>query len=518
MNDSAQMDIEKYWRIVAGRKYLFIAVSLLCLSIVVWGSYFVPEIYEAQCTVLIERNVINALVKDITVTPSIEERLRVLSYTMTSRTLLLKVIADLDLDVNGEDQAGMEKLVKNFQENTVIKMVNKGGKEADWFSVTYRDRDPKVARDYINTLVRRYVEENVSAKREESSEANRFLGEQRKFFKDKLDELEEKIMTFRRNKGIFIAIDEKTIVGDIKTAHEILEALKIQKMELEAKKKLTEKQLKEEKPYTVAMLGRMKGDSVNDRMLTLQNKLNDLLVKYTENYPEVIKIKAEIETLKMQTQARPAASGEDVQQGGETEMTTLNPLHQKLKEELSKFDSDLAAIAAKERHLSGLLETKKEYLRNIPMEKKGLSDLERERDNLKKIDDELVLKLGQSEVSKQMEIQDKAETFRIIDPAILPAKPVSPNRVVIILAGIIVGIACGFGAVLLLYNMDSSVKSVDELKSLFKTPVLAVIPRIVTEAELIKKKKTDRMVYGASIAYLLVICALFVKELIGRLL
>lgn len=508
------MDLKKFWRLIVMRRYLFIAVSLLCMSVIVWGSYFVPKMYEAQCTVLVERNVINNLVKDIAITPSLDERIRVMSYTMTSRNLLMKVISELDLDVGREKAGDMEELVKNFQDNTVIKMVNKGSKAgaADWFSVTYRDRSPKIARDYINTLVRRYIEENVSAKRDESFEANKFLAEQRKYFKDKLDVVDENIMNFRRSKGIYIAIDEKTIVGEIKSAHDTLESIKTQKTELEAKKSATEKQIKEEKPYTVAMLGKTKGDS----LMSLQNKLNELLLKYTENYPEVIKLKAEIESLKKQLQDKP--SDAESPRDAETEMTALNPFHQKLKEELAKIDAEIAALSAKERHLISLLESKKEYLRDIPLEKKNLADLERERDTYKNIDNELVFKLGQSEVSKQMEIQDKTETFRIVDSAILPAKPVSPNRLLFILMGIIGGLVGGLGAVFLFDYVDHSIKSVDEIKNYFKTPVLAVIPQIITDEEINRKKKLDLKVYAISIAYLSIIAALFVKEAIGKFL
>ncbi|MBI5742158.1 MAG: chain length-determining protein [Nitrospirae bacterium] len=513
-NENVQIDIKKYWQIIMGRRYLFIAVSMFCMSVIVWGSYFVPKMYEAQCTVLVERNVINRLVQNIAITPSLDERIRVLSYTMTSRNLIMKVVDEIETDTERDKPREMEELVRNFQARTVIKMVNKGGNEADWFSVTYRDKNPTLARDYVNTLVRRYVEENLSAKRDESYEANKFLTDQRKFFKEKMDLAEEKIITYRKNRGIFISIDEKSVVDEIKRAQEDLESIGSQQMELNARKSLIEKQLKDEKPYTVAMLGRTKGDSVSDRLIALQNRLNELLVKFTDNYPEVIRIKAEIETLTRQLRNNPQE--EENRQGSETEMTTLNPIHQKLKEELSKIDTDLAALAAKARHQKERIETKKSYLRDIPTEKKTLADLERERDTYKKIDDELVLKLGQSEVSKQMEIQDKTETFRIIDPAILPTKPVSPNRVMMILAGIVAGIAAGFGTVLLLYNLDHSVKTVDDLRKIFKAPVLAVIPQIVTEEEIMKKKKTDRTVYAVSLTYLSLIGLLLVRETFGK--
>jgi polysaccharide chain length determinant protein (PEP-CTERM system associated) len=514
MHDTAQIDIKKYWRLIVFKRYLFIAVALGCLSIIVWGSYFRPKVYEAKSTVLIERNVLDRIVKDLAQTPSIESRISILTQTITSRQILMKLIDELDL--NKDNQAQVEKRVSDFQKNTQIKMGYKSQGLADYFTVSYRDSNPEFARNYVNTLIRLYVEENLSSKREESSEANKFLAEQLKFFKEKMEAADAKIIEFRKNKDIFIAVNEAAIVLQIKGAEENLESINIQRMELEAKKNITQKQFKGENPYTVAMFGKTKGGSLNDRLLSLQNKLNDLLVRYTENYPDVIKTKAEIEILEKQIQDKP--SDEESSQGNETEMTTLNPIHQKLKEDLGKIDLDLAALSARERHSRALIASKKEYLKHIPLEKKNLAELESERSNYQKIYEEIVVKLGQSEVSKQIEIQDKANTFRVLDPAILPTKPVSPNMVVIILFGFVAGIAAGFGTILLLDNIDHSVKTVDDIKKYFGTPVLAVIPQIVTEGEINKSRKMDRKVYAISLAYISIIGLLFIKEAIAMFL
>ncbi len=514
MNDSNQTDLKKYLKVVNERKYLFIGVSLLVMSVIIWGSFFIPKMYEAKCTVFIERNIINSLVKSMTFTSSLEERLGVISYAMKSRSLLLKVIKELDLDVNVENAADLEELVEHFQKKTEINLVSRRGKKTDLFTVSYRNKEPKVARDYVNKLITIYVEENLTAKREDSYEANRFLSEQIQYFKTKLNKAEDKIIEFRKEKGVFIAIGENMVVEEIKIAQNSLDKIAMQKLEFNAKMKLTEEQLSREKPYTVAMLGKMTGASINNRVMSLQNKLSNLLVKYTENYPEVIKVKGEMEPLQSQIDSG-NLTDQETSEGTETEMSTQNPLYQQLKEDLSKIKIDLAALDAKEKHLHQQVETKKAYLRDIPSEKKKLADLERERANYKGINDQLVLKLGQSEVSKQMDIQDKSDTFRIVDPAILPNKPVSPDRVMIILMGLFAGIASGLGVVFLLDSMDKSIKSLDELKSL-NLPVLAVVPRIVTDSDKTHSRRTDRMVYSCSIVYLMVIGVVFVKELINR--
>lgn len=505
-------DIRRYVNLLHKRRYVFIATALIIVTGAVLAGYVLPGVYEAKSTVFIERNVIENLVKDIAITPSMEDRLNVLSYALKSRSLLMKVVKDVGFDVDLNDPAAMERLLDKIRKNTDITTdVSRRGGEMNLFIISYRDKEPRRAQDFTNALVSRYIEENTSEKREEAYGANRFLGEQIKHFKEKLDDAEAKIVNFRKEKGIFVVVDEGKLVEEIKANQEKLEELKVDRMELEAKRELIKKQLKEENPYTVAILGR-RADDPGSRLLMLQNKLNELMMKYTENYPEVIRTKAEIESLKMQLKNKTAenkgnGASEPDTSGGETEMSTLNPMYQQFKEELAKTGIDLAALTAREAHLKELISSKEAHLRDVPVEKKKLMDMERERDTYKKIYEELVHRLGQSEVSKQMEVQDKAATFKVVDPAVLPTKPVSPNRVKLILLGIFMGFAGGFAMVIGLDGLDKSVKTVDSLRAL-AVPVLAVIPSIQNEEELRTIRRRDRFIYGITAFYVLCVLGL----------
>ncbi len=507
--NKTELDIKRYLRLIEKRRYLFIFTAMAIMTVVIIFSYTKPKVYEAKSTILVERNVIKDLIKGIAVTPSLEERIRVMSYAMKNRNLLTKVIKKVDFDIDTNDRYEMEKLIEHLQEKTTIRVRKK-----DMFEISYRNKNPKLAMDYVNTLVRTYIEENLAAKREEAYGANRFLQEQIKFFKNKIDIAERKIIEFRKAKGIIISMDERSVVGEIKKISEKIDQLKMKEQELISKKALIEKQLKEEKPYTVAILGSTNTTNpYQNRLMALQNRLNELLLKFTENYPEVIKVKAEIEALKEQMKNLPKEEeSEDSQNSAATtQMSTINPIYQQLREELAKTNYSIASIRTQIKHYQKKIEEKKQYLRNIPVERKKLADLERERDTYKEIYEKLVFRLGQSEVSKQMEVQDKSETFKIIDPAILPVKPVSPNRKVLILFGIFAGFGGAFGLLLLLDYFDSSVRSLDALKS-FGLPVLAVIPTIENPVEVMKRRKKDFIVFTVFGLYMLMVLTVFAIE------
>lgn len=502
-------EIQKYLKMILKRRYLFIAVSLFTMSVIVWGGYFIPRKYEAKSSIVIERNVINDLIKGVAITPSMTERIRVLRDTILSRSLILSVLRKLDLDTLAADNKELTAMIVDFQKRTSVRV-----KKNNFFIVSFQDDDPKLARDYVNSLVRTYVNENVTAKREEAYGASRFLKEQVAFFKTKLDKAEDAIIKFRQDQGIYVAIDERSLISEIKEYGSEIDKIKIRRKELIAKRQSIKRQIKGEEPYSVAVINNMEGSN-NLLIASMENRLKQLLVSYTENYPDVVKLRAEIAAIKNQQSVQPADNGPmKGVNSGDSAISTINPIYQDLKQNLNKIESEIKALDAKKKMLGVMIKQKEKELRYVPEGKKKLADLEKERDSYKNIYEQLLLRLGQAEVSNQMEIANKATTFRIVEPATLPTIPVSPNMKALILAGIFFGFAGGFGVVFLLDTFDSSVKEVQTVKNL-GLEVLAVIPRIFNEAEQKKERKRDCIIYTVAGFYFLIICAAFVHELLG---
>jgi succinoglycan biosynthesis transport protein ExoP len=516
-NAQSGMDLAYYYRLVMEKKLLFVSIACAVICVVIAVAFILPNKYMAKSKVFIEQNIINSLIEGIAVTSSIEERLSVLDHSIKSRRLLTKVLEEVGIDVTAMHKDKAESTIKYFQKNTRVDIERKSrsrGSVFNLFTVSYTDTDPEFARDYINVLVQRYIEENISDKKEEASVANQFLLEQIDHFKHKIDSYDKTIIEFRKEKGIYAVLDEKKIVEEIKSDEDEIGNIRLNKMELEAKRKMIKRQLSSEHPYTVAIRG-YNDNTLSGRLAMQENRLKQLLAKYTENYPDVIKVKAEIESIKAQLKEGIEVTGDD--ESSESGMSTLNPLYQQLKEEMAKNELEMAALDAKEKHLTEKIETKKNTLKNIPEEKKVLADLERDRDSFKKTYDQLIQRLGQSEVSTQMEVQDKAATFRIVDPAILPVKPVSPNRLKIIVIGIIASLGIAFGSLMLLDKLDQSIKSVDNLRG-FGYPILSVIPTIKTSEDVILEKKKDLIIYALAGLYCIsIIGALVVQAMMGML-
>lgn len=470
----SQFDIKKILTLIAKKKILFAIIALAVMTVAVIASYVMPKKYEAKSTVFIEKNVIAELVKGIAITPSMEDKLKVLGYAMNSRSIMVKVIKDLDLDVKTKNELELEELIKKLQNNTKITMKE----EDNLFTISFMDENPVVARDFVNTLINRYIEENLSSKREESFGASRFLGEQLSSFKERVDKAENAVLNYKRENPQVVGADEAAVLNNIRTSEQKLDEVRARISHLDALKNVAKK-----------------SSSTKMKISTLQKNLDDLRLRYTDNYPEIIRLKEEIDGLK--SSARYRSGSDDL------------PLSE--QQEIEKVQSELRSLRAYESSLLRDIGSNRALLQRIPTASSELQELERQKNKESELYEELISRHGKSEVSQQMEVQDKATTFRIVDPAVLPIKPVSPNRIKIILMGIIAGLALAAGLVFALDNFDQSVKSQDSLKKL-GVPVLAVIPVISNPVDILQNRKKDMRLYRIAGAYFSVILLILLME------
>jgi len=465
---STELDYKKYLQLIVRRKELFVVLALLIMTGAVILSYVLPRKYVATSTVFIEKNVISELVKGIAATPSMEDTIQVLTYAITSRTLLTKVADSLDMNISKGSNVDMDGVIKKLQHETTVRV-----KDKNLFTISFTDSNPRTARDFVNALVRLYIEENTSSKRGESYDATKFLSEQIESFKTKLEKADAELNDYKRDKGGVISVDEGRLFEEINLSQQKLYDLELQRRQLEGQRRITKKS----------------ADPLESRMTALQKRLDELRVEYSEGFPEIIKVKADMETVREQMKAR---TGKESQ--------SLDPL------ELEKIESEIAAIKSSEESLRRYISTNQRLLQSLPSAKAGLERLETEKNSQKNIYDQLFARHGQSEVSKQMEVQDKSTTFRIVDAAVLPQKPVSPNRLRIMLLGIVGGLAGSLGVLVLLEQIDSSVKDVDFVKGL-GVPVLAVISRIHNQQEVDQQhRRTVRLLFVAGVYVLILLC------------
>jgi polysaccharide chain length determinant protein (PEP-CTERM system associated) len=474
MNQELYLELERYVRLLLRRKRLLVLVTLLVMTLGFSASYLLPKKFEAESTVFIEQSVISDLVKGIAITPSMEAKIKVLAVSMLSRDTLTKVLRILDKDLMLETAADHEAYLEQLRSRINIKLDEKKGV----FFISFTDSDPRFARDLVNTLTQVYIETNTASKRDESLEATRFLAEQIESFKKRIDAVDEEINAYKAEYGMQLAVDETMIRFEIAEAENKLEAIRARRFELETQQRL------------------LPSGGKGDALAEMRRQLTALRTNYTESHPKVIRLKAEIEAL----EANPAPSSPA---DGQAAMTR------------GMIKAELEANKLQEQSQLTDIEEKRQLLRELPTIRTGLNELLSKKENESQIYSQLVTRYGQSEVSKQMEMENKAMTFRIVDPAVLPEKFVSPKRPLIMAGSMVAGLGAGAALIILPFLLGGAVKGLDELRAL-NLRVLAVVPNIPKPAEERARRKGDILFLTGAFVYFSGLMAVAVLEVMGK--
>lgn len=475
------LEIQKYLGLLIRRRYLFTIVALLVMSCAVVVSYALVPVYEAKSIVFIEQNVITDIIKGIAITPSLEAKIKVIKESMLRREMLLDLIRELDMDINVRSDLELELFIKHLRDETIIQM----DVRRDLFTISYRNTDPELARDYVNTLVRKYIEENTSSKREESTLATRFLADQIETFKQRIDAADAAINHFKQENGLILSTNEDFLRLEIEDTQKQLDELRERQSQLLAARKIM-----------LSKGNAPQGAAPNDsRLATLREEFEMLKGKYSPEHPSVLKLRSELESL------------EKAQETGKVEQKDIRDSqeYQLLNVQLKSIDTRIARLE------KGVRENK-DLLRQLPIMQAKLNEFQRNKENESIIYQQLVSRYGQSEVSKQMELQDKSVTFRIIEPAIIPQEHVSPKRPLIIAMGIAGGLGLAFGFLMLLDRLDSSIRSHAELK-LLKLPVIATLPLVRDPVQVRKTRLRDIGFFStAGVFFVCILCVLTLES------
>ena len=474
MQDTISFDYKRYLRLLYERRVLCVVVALLVATAAIVFSYSLPKQYKASSTVFIESNVINELVKGIAVTPSMQGKVKALSVTMLSRTMLSDVAKELDLDLKADTPKKFDVLVDQLRDDTRIQLNEAQGV----FIISFTNRDPRLARDFVNSLTRNYIESSTSEKREESYQATQFLADQIAVFKGRIDDAQKNIDTFTQERGALLSRDEGALRGEIQNLTKRKESLQLQQNELLARR-------------NVLLLN----TTSNTRLKDMQNSMRQLQVNYTDSYPKVVRLRQEIAELKTQAEKNRPAEESVIKQTPEYEQLRIQ----------------IASVSSEMKTLETDIASKQELLHQIPPLRTEYNELVRKKQNEETIYQKLVNRYSQSEVSKQMELQDKSVTFRVMDPAVLPTSPVSPNRVLLILVGILGGIGLAVGLVVGLDLINNTVKDVATLEET-GLPVLAVVGRIVDPDQVAAARRTSIRLAVVGGAYACLVLSVLVLE------
>jgi polysaccharide chain length determinant protein (PEP-CTERM system associated) len=447
------------------RKWVLVLVFLGSFAAAASLVTFLPDIYRSSATVLIERQQIPEELVKSTVTSGLDTRLPTITQEILSRARLEGLIDRFGLYTDLRKKAPLEAVIDQMRQDVDVEF--KGGERRSdritiAFMVGYRGRDPQKVALVANTLASFYIEENLKVRERQATGTADFLRTQLEEVKAKLDEQEKLVSAFKeRHMGEL----PQQLDANLKT----LEQLNVQ-LRLNADNQV---RVNEQRAALAAQVAEADGvitpggvNSASARLAELRKVLADLQTRYSDKYPDVVSVKAEIAALELRLQNAASAPAGPVFGGASLE----------LRRALAELDGQGRALRSEADNLRRSVALYQQRVENAPKREQEFQGLSRDYEASKEQYRSLLRRGGESELAESMEQRQKGEQFRIIEPALVSQSPAAPNRSRLILFAL--GLALGLAAfaTALAEQLDATFHSSHELRRRTGLQVVSIPP------------------------------------------
>ena len=161
-----------------------------------------------------------------------------------------------------------------------------------------------------------------------------------------------------------------------------------------------------------------------------------------------------------------------------------NPAYIQVGAQVDALRNDLQAADALIARLRATVVDFQRKISATPKIEKEYRDLTRDYESSQLKYGEIRAKEMEAQVAQNLESDRKGERFTLIEPPLPPEDPVSPNRPLILVLGLLLSIGLAVGVAALLEATDSTIRGHKDMFEAFGAPMLAVVPRIMTPADI----------------------------------
>lgn len=456
-----------------GMVVVFALIALIALALgVLW-----PKSYTSSTTILVqEDNIIQPLMEGRAVATGVTDRGRIAREVIYSRKILAAVLEEGGWLASKPSLAEQERLAEELKASTQVRNVGE-----NLIQISYKDSDPDRTFRVTRKFAEVFISESLAAKERESREAYEFIAARVEEYHRKLTSAEDRLKEFRaenQDARPGTATDVNTRVGELRQR---IEAAQTELSELTMRERTIREQLEGEAEISASQ-GRE--SQYRTRMVELQAELDGLLLSYTDDYPDVVRVRHQLEDLTNEIAAETARREASQANGGAgtSALVTNNPLYTQLRSEQSTVAANIAVLRARVAENEALLESELERGRRVADSEATLAELTRDYEVNRDVYQDLLRRRENARVSMSLDAEHRGLTFRIQEPAVLPQIPSGLRFMHFVLAGLGIGIALPLGLVFLATKVDPRVRNPAELARELNVPLLVSVPRHFNDA------------------------------------
>lgn len=452
------------------RWFMMLAIWLAC--IVGWGVvYQLPDKYQSAARVHVDtQSMLAPLLRGLTISTNAGQRVQLVTRTLLSRPNLEKLARMTDLDLVALTPADMEQLLDDLNDDIAISST----REQDLYTIAYANSDRELAKRVVQSLLTIFVESTLGESREETDSAQEFVGQQIKAYEAKLEAAELRLAEFKRTNIGMMPGSEQDYYGQLQRAKSDLQQARLSLREAENQVEQFEVQLEDdEDSYLLySELQPEMGSALDMRIQNLRERMDELLLRYTEKHPDVVEITRLIEELELKRE-------EDHVLMDEMDLgPTDNPVYQQLKMQLTQAEATVASMRARVEEYERRIVLLQERVDNVPKIEAELKQLDRDYNIHQQNYQELLARRESANISEQAEISGDQLKFRVVDPPRVPLEPSSPNRPLLMTAVLIGSLVIGVVLAFFLYMLRPTFDNPRTVMEVLGRPVLGGVSMI----------------------------------------
>lgn len=482
------VQMREHWDTIRRRKWLVLGFIAAGIAVAATLCIVLPKSYRSSTLILIENQKIpEDYVKGIG-GASIEQRLTMIQQQVMSRTILSQILDEYDLYERQIRRDGLESAIETFRKMIRVETVGTSsswGKSVEAVSLSFAHEDPMTAMQVTGKLASLFIEENIRVREQLVTGVSVFLEQELSEAKKALEAQEEAISKYKtKHMGQL----PEQMEANLRTLDRLQTELTATDDLLHSQSERlsrTEKSIKEYETSGSTGAGSDNPRAVNTvvvdplaaRLHELERRLTSLRAEWKETYPDIEDTKQEIEDVKAQLAEKYSAQMTDKD---EESPKTYDPYLRELLKQRNDLRTDLSAIKDRRARLVEQIKDMERRVEQIPSREQELMILVRDYENRKKNYQALLDKRLNAHVAENLEKRQQGEQFRVLDEANLPQKPEKPNRLVIMMFGLIGGCGLGVGLAVGLDRLNPTFRRREEVEIMPGIQVLATIPQFFT--------------------------------------
>jgi polysaccharide chain length determinant protein (PEP-CTERM system associated) len=470
--DDAKRVLRRFWWILP---ITIVSGTVLALA----AALVLPKKYTSTTLVLVEQPTVPVDYVKPVVSADLSNRLAAMKQQILSRSRLQPIVEKFSLYANDRNKVPMDDQVEKLRQAIEVAMMEPmSGSQgrAPGFRVSVTFDNPRTAQEICSELTSMFMEQNLVDRGKIGDRTTSFLSRQLEEAKAKLDEQDAAVAEFkRRNMG--------TMPDETQTNLSLLTGMNSQ---LEANTQALVR-AQEDKAFSEALLGQQETawkaaqaghnpETQEQQLTALQEQLAALQTRYTPEHPDVIKLQGQIDQLKQRIAEAPKAAP-----GQEPKNNTPKiepPQIQQLRARIRQDNINIADLSKQQETIQERIRVLQARVQSSPAIEQQFKEVTRNYQTALDFYNELLRKKQNSVMATDLEHQQESETFRVLDPPSLPAKPSSPRIPVLAAAGFGGGLMLGLGILYLLAISDKSYHTERDVELSLQLPVLAMVPNL----------------------------------------